>query len=60
MVIIKMVCPNCGSLNIEITNHQTDGQGYYELETYNCNDCDCEWEWKMEKNITKKGKIQNE
>lgn len=51
-----MVCPDCGSTNIDMTNKKTDGQGYYEEEEYVCNDCGCEWEWTMEKTITKRGK----
>jgi len=49
-----MSCPNCGSINVDMFNKQTDGQGYYEVESYVCNDC--EWECRMEKIITAKGK----
>jgi len=54
-----MVCPNCNSNNVELTHKQDDGQGYYEKESYVCNDCDCEWEWEMTKTIMKQGKSED-
>jgi len=51
-----MVCPCCGSLDIDRVNVKDDGQGYWQKEEYICYECDCEWEWKMIKTITKKGK----
>jgi len=54
-----MVCGNCGSENIEMTNKKTDGQGFYEFEEYICNDCGEEWTWEMTKEIIKNGKEEN-
>ena len=51
-----MGCPNCRSSNFNQTHKQTDGQGYWELETYECEDCGCEWTWEMKKDITFQGK----
>ena len=50
-----MVCNNCRSENIEMTNKKTDGQGYWEKEEYTCLDCGDEWDWEMTKTITEKG-----
>lgn len=55
-----MVCQNCGSENIEMTNKNTDGQGFWEQEGYLCNDCGEEWDWEMTKTITKDGEPQDE
>ena len=51
-----MSCPNCHSIEFEMTDKKDDGQGYYEEEEYTCSKCNCVWVWKMEKEIIKEGK----
>ena len=49
-----MVCPNCGSGDIEMVNKKT--APHYENEEYVCLECECEWNWTMQREITKQGK----